>query len=355
MSVGLLATGYSGAINPTDYKYLSLIGFSFPLFLIATVAFLLLWVIVKWKYAFVPVLSMILAYSPIMTYLPLNFSSNGFDENLDTKGDDVLKVLSFNILGYNLEEAPEGVPNPILEYLINSDADVICVQEYARHGSLDSLYCILEDKYQHSDTIHSDGYEKGSDIVGIYSRFPILHKEHIPIYTRGNSLGVFDLMINGDTVHVINAHLETVGMSMEQKAQFSEIVHGKQDRSDVKSGSKLIVQKLANSAAVRAPQADAISEYIHRHNGERILFCGDINDHPLSYVHNVIARPLTDCYREAGFWVGYSFQYNSMYVRIDNIMCSEHYEPLFCKVDKSVNLSDHFPVYCYLRTKKRTE
>lgn len=348
--VGLLATGYSACINPAHHPYASLIGFAFPAFLLANVAFIMFWVLFNWRYVIVPIAGMLLAYQPVRTYFPINKS---VDEH--EIPDGCLKVLSYNILGYNPVEAPKDEPNPILQYLVDSDADIICLQEYGHPRGQDSLFAILDSKYQYCDTIHSHGINRGSDMVGIYSKYPIIHKEHIKAYTIANAFGVFDLDIDGDTVHFVNLHLETVGMSEEQKTKFSDIVHGRQEKEEMKSDSKMIIRKLARSAALRAPQADAVNEYLRRHKGERIILCGDLNDHPLSYVHHTIADRLTDCYPAVGQWAGFTFQYRSMYVRLDNIMCSAHYEPVLCKVDKSVKLSDHFPVYCFLRQKNREE
>lgn len=346
---GLLMTGYSGTINPAHHPYVSIIGFAFPAFLIANALCIVGWLFVRKKLVLLPLAGMLLAFQPISIYFPLNIFKD------DTSSARTLKILSFNVLGFNKQEAPKGVPNPIMQYLIDSDADIICIQEYAKLHGQDSLTAVFRDTYQYLDTIHSDGYKKGDDVVAVCSRYPIIGKQHIPIYTRGNSLGVFDLDINGDTVHIINAHLETVGMSYEQKAQFGNMVHGNTNRSALKADSKMVLHKLAASAAVRAPQADAINAYIEAHRGERIIFCGDINDHPLSYVHHTIAQNLTDCYPASATGPGYTYNYNSMYVRIDNIMCSDHYRPNSCTVDKSINLSDHYPISCCLRAKNGEE
>lgn len=356
---GLLMSGYSGTVNPAHHPYVSVIGFSFPAFLVANVFFIALWVLVRIRNVWVPVAGMLLAYSQVLTYMPLNMSGLELpDDELTTDAADAasaddssIKVLSYNILGFNFENAPEDAPNPIMQYIIDCDADIVCIQEYNRKWGEDSLQNIIDAKYEYLDTIHSDGYEGGSDIVGILSKYPVVHKEHIYARTKGNAWGVFDVLIGSDTVHVVNAHLQTVGMSEEEKQKFGEIIRGKSQRHAVKSESKMIIQKLASSTAMRAGQADAIAEYIKRKSGQRIIFCGDINDHPLSYVHHAIARQLTDCYVASGFGTGYSYKYNSMYVRIDNIMCSEHYEPQSCVVDKSVSLSDHYPIYCILKAK----
>lgn len=375
---GLLLSGYSGIINPTHYPYLSLIGFAFPAFLLATVGFIALWVCIRVRYALVSVLGLMLAYGPVRTYCPINFTGDAEEEwyasevseETDGSANDSpdgsphaypnasphgsIKVLSYNILGFNFKDAPADAPNPIIEYLSSCDADIMCLQEwpaYMQQSLLEELFS----RYEYRDTIHSDGYERGSDVVAILSKYPVIHKEHIYAMTKANSWGAFDVLIGSDTVHIVNTHLQTVGMSEEQKAKFGKIVKGKTGRSEVSSGSKMIVRKLASSAAIRAGQADAIEAYLRRHSGERIILCGDFNDHPLSYVHRTIGSRLTDCYEEAGMWTGYTYKYNSMYVRIDNIMCSKHFQPTFCAVDKSITLSDHYPIYCILKPKNSQE
>lgn len=341
----LLLTGYSGAINPTEHPYLSLLGFAFPAFLLANLAFVGFWLMVRKRYVLLPFLGFMLCYSPVQQYCPI----------VPTPEHEAgaLKVLSYNIEGFNLKEAPEGVPNPILEYIANSKADIVCMQEYTRYSSDDSLWTVIDKEYEYQDTVLSEG--SGQNPIGIFSRYPITGKDKIHIKTKGNTLGVFVLDIEGRKVNVICAHLETVGFSVEEKEQFGEMVHGDKNRHEVKQHSKLLISKLAHSAEVRAPQADAINQFVEEHRGESIIFCGDINDHPLSYVHNTIARNLVDCYRESGIGLGFTMHYNSMYVRIDNIMCSADWTPYECHVDKSVNLSDHYPILCYLQQKNSKE
>lgn len=345
MVIGLLLTGYAGIINPASHPYLSLLGFAFPAFLFANMAFLVFWVMFRLRYAVVPFLGFVLAYSPVQTYFPLNMYHDAPEGSL--------KVLSYNVLGFKAE--PDN-PTRIQQYLLDSGADIICMQEFFRGYSNDPIWDAIDSVYHYSDTIKSMGFKHpGGDCLGILSKYPIVGKGHIPIHTAGNSLGIFLLDVDGDTVRVINAHLETVGMSQSEKEGFSSMVHGDKERDEVKRESKFLARKIAESSAIRAPQADAIERYLRKHSGKKVILCGDLNDHPLSYVHSTIARRLTDCYREAGHWAGYSFHYHSMYVRIDNIMCSEHWTPYECVVDNSIDTSDHYPIYCYLKSKNAEE
>ena len=47
--------------------------------------------------------------------------------------------------------------------------------------------------------------------------------------------------------------------------------------------------------------------------------------------------------------IEYSSWLNGMYVRIDNVMCTDDLEPYSFHVDKKCNLSDHYPVVGWVK------
>ena len=100
---------------------------------------------------------------------------------------------------------------------------------------------------------------------------------------------------------------------------------------------------------IRAPQVDAVAKYIDN-TPYPVVLCGDFNDNPLSYSRKTLAEKLTDCYVSSGFGPGISYNRHGMFVRIDNIMCSDKWKAYGCKVDKSIHYSDHYPIYCWLKT-----
>ncbi len=339
--VMMLAAGYAAGINPVSHPYLSLFGFLFPAFLTMNLAFIAFWLFVSRIRLFIPVAGFLMAYSPVQWYSPTNVA--------EAPPEGSLKVLTYNVLGFHSPEHPFEGAHPVLQYIERSGADIICLQEYTRVACQDSMWNIVDSIYPYHASVVSQGYvQTGGAEVAVYSKYPITSYRNIDIYTRGNTVGAFTLDINGDSLYLVNAHLETIGFSPEEKQQFNDMVRGRKESGEMRREARTMVSKLAESAKVRAPQADAIARYISKHKGERMIVCGDLNDHPLSYVHHTIARGLTDCYRAAGRWPGFSFRYHSMYVRIDNIMCSEHWKPYRCEVDKSIDFSDHYPVYCFL-------
>jgi exonuclease III len=64
-----------------------------------------------------------------------------------------------------------------------------------------------------------------------------------------------------------------------------------------------------------------------------------------------MVKGLTDCFAATATGPGWSYNKNHMYVRIDNIFCSDDFVPYGCKVDKTIKSSDHYPIYTWLKKK----
>ena len=113
--------------------------------------------------------------------------------------------------------------------------------------------------------------------------------------------------------------------------------------------SKRLLVKLGAHNVVRANQVRALARYIGQHTDVPVIFCGDFNDTPISYSRYVIGQHLTDCFRESGNGLGWSFWRDAIRVRIDHIFCSSQLTPVSCNEDDSIKLSDHYPMICGLK------
>ena len=157
------------------------------------------------------------------------------------------------------------------------------------------------------------------------------------------------LQVEGDTIIVINNHLETTHLSTEDRTRYREMLRGKLESDTLKEESLLLLGKLGKSTAIRAPQAEAVHQYIEAHRQYPIIVCGDFNDNPISYSRRTIAQGLTDCFVETGRGVGLSYNQKGFFFRIDHIMCSDHFKPYNCSVDNKIDASDHYPISCRLK------
>lgn len=338
----MLAMGYSDRLDPTSFPILSKGGLAFPVFLILNFAFLVFWIVFKTRWAIIPFAGFLLCYAPIRIYCPLNITH--------TPPRDAIKVLSYNVWLFAGWETPGSKPNPILEYIKEQDADIVCLQESnlteIKKAKVDS---VLNPIYQYQDTaMHQTG-----NCISIYSKFPILSKERIMYESKGNLSAAFKLMVNGEEVLVVNNHLETTGLTVEDKDRFKTMMKGEMKVDTAGLTSKTLINKLGKAMSIRARQAEAVARYVAYHSDMPVILCGDFNDSPISYARRTIAKELIDCYVEAGNGPGISYHHNGFYFRIDNIMCSAHFEPVVCRVDNKIKTSDHYPIICWLKKRHK--
>lgn len=332
--LAMLLIGYSDRINPVEHSFWANVGLVFPVFLVVNIGFMLFFLVVRKRYAVISLAGLVAGYSPIRTYCPLNVS-------LDVPAGAV-KVLSYNVHGFVAGNPADDASNPILDYVINSDADIVCLQEARLNGAiLDAVKGI----YDYCDSVI---YPGRGDCLVLMSKYPILSKDRIEYESGGNLSAAFTVKMGEDTVTVINNHFESTGISLADRAGFNDMVKGKSSKDTIKAESIRLAEALGKSVRIRAPQVDAVARYVRGLKGSVIL-CGDFNDSPISYAHRTLAKELTDCYVAAGNGPGISYCRNAMCVRIDNIMCSDDWQPYKCKVDRSAGHSDHYPIYCWLK------
>ncbi|MBO4549088.1 MAG: endonuclease/exonuclease/phosphatase family protein, partial [Bacteroidaceae bacterium] len=157
---------------------------------------------------------------------------------------------------------------------------------------------------------------------------------------------------HGDSLLIVNNHLESNGLSPEEKDEYTSTITDPH-RENIKSSSKMLMGKLSEAAAYRGAQADTIRAVVDRNASHPIIVCGDFNDTPISYAYQRIARRLTSAYRQAGSGPGFTYTQRSFPVRIDHLFFSDDWICTSCSIDRTVSSSDHYPIVVRLRKKVR--
>ena len=341
----MLGAGYSDRLNPVDYPLLSFFGITFPVFLIVNLLFLFFWLTFKWRKAWIPIVGYLLVYFPLSIYMPMNLKQE--------VSDDALKLVTYNVCSYGGNWKYENGFDTVYNYLKRQKADIVCLQE-----DVDSwrrfVFIRYAKIYPYNDTTIFSNTATSMNGVGIHTRFPILRKERIPYQSEANGSVAYYLKLdNGDTLLVINNHLEGTHLSYEDRDNYERMLKGKMERDTAKAESMNLLKKLSMATAARAPEAEAVHRYIEDHRQYPIIVCGDFNDNPISYSRRTIAQGLTDCFAETGRGVGLSYNQKGFYVRIDHVLCSDAFEPQKCEIDDEMDASDHFPVICWLKMKEK--
>ena len=328
-SAGFLVTGYSYVLNPASFSVLACSGLAFPIFAIIVFAFLFLWLMVRKRYALLPLATLVVGYAPMRKYSPINFPHD--------EPSSCLRIISYNVHAFfsPLEEGGENMEAEQLDFLRHSGADILCLQEaYLSDALRDSLRSVFP---------YMENLSKESNSVACVSKYPILKVAPIKYNSKGNCSACFYVKYKNDTLRVINNHLETTAIDPDDKAEFRTMIKGSLKDNVKMEGTKRIMQTLAQSMVKRSPQAEAVAKFVGK-DARNTIVVGDFNDTPISYSHHVVDEVLTDCYAERGMLMGFSYEQNGMHVRIDHAFCSSDFEVAKCYVDKSVRFSDHYPL-----------
>lgn len=334
----LVISGWSGFLYTDSFPLISLTGLAFPAILLANLLIALLYVIIVRKMPWIPIIAILLTISPILTYSPLSFKS----EPKESKDGDFC-VLSYNIHGLTPVEAElaHEAGDMIFDYVANSDADILCLQESsAKHF----------EKKMENDTsfLKRLPYSCHTPSMTIIARWPIIEYHPIDYPESGNSFLYCRLLVGTDTMAIFNCHFQSIGLKQEEIDDYNRMLVHPQDTSGLE-GSRSIIRKLAEANVSRASQADMIADLIDVETAQYILLCGDFNDTPLSYTHHVMSERLTDAYSKSGTGPGISYNQNRLFFRIDHMFCSSNITPLHCWVDNSIEASDHYPLKARFR------
>ena len=336
----MLLTGYSDHLHPADHPLLSTVGMAFPFFVVANMAFLIIFLLFKWTRAWVPLLGFVLAYIPIRIYMPIHPSAD--------IPEGALKVISYNVCAYGGNYKYDNGFETVLGYLNDERPDIVCLQEdtdETRHN----VFQQYAKTFAYNDTIVLSNSSLSFNCLGIHTRFPILRRDRISYESSSNGSAAWWLKVGEDTLIVINNHFESCHLNTEDREQYKQILKGEMDRDSVRSESKMLLVKLAEANAKRSHQIDSVCSYVKQHQGYPIIVCGDFNDNPLSYSRYAMSQLLTDCYVETGRGVGLSYNQKGFPLRIDHLFCSSDIQPFNCKIDDKMDASDHYPLLCWIK------
>ena len=340
----MLLVGYSDRLYPADHPLLSTAGMTFPIFLLINMAFLFFWLVFKWRMAWIPVVGYVFAYVPISIYFPVN--------SRQELPEDALKVISYNVCTYGGNYKYEDGFGPILDYLREEKADIVCIQE-----DVDSWRRFVFKEYQkdyaYNDTMVIANNPTSLNALGIHTRFPIVRRERINYSSVANGSAAWWLQIDGDTVIVVNNHFESCHLTTDDRQQYRQILHGEISGDSARQGSKQLLVKLAEANAKRCGQIDAVCRYVEEHRQYPVIVCGDFNDSPISYSRHAMSKSLTDCFVETGKGIGLSYNQKAFSFRIDHFFCSEDMTPYNCEIDSRIDASDHYPLICWLKIRQK--
>lgn len=328
-----------GFIAPTHHYIFGIIALSAPIWLTINLLSLPYLLIKNWKNLFFPILSLLVCF-------PLLQRSYQFSKEKDLTKTNPISVLNYNtcVFGVYDEMVNKEIHNvkSMTDYLLDSDADVLCLNEFYNDHRNDKDYNtteILHKIYPYSYIkISYTNHLKHEFGQAIFSKYPIVNKQTLEQAKGGNFTIFTDIKAPKGTFRVYCTHLAS--MSLPQNIN-------KALQKDEKTRD-IILNKFERGFKARTEQVRGINTSIIECSIPVIL-AGDFNDTPYSYAYNKLSTHLTNSFEMKGS--GFGFTYNSekqnpwlFPLRIDNQFYSD--ETLSCldfNTDRTLKHSDHFP------------
>lgn len=324
-------------VHPAVHPRVAVLGLAFPAVLVANLAFVPVWAVVRRRLLLLPLSGMALVAGYILDYCPMNTEKNA--------PDGALKVITYNCHGYGVWSHKDDGTSPfdsVVWYLAASQADIICLQEAPQGGMYTAALV---------DSLGQIGYDtvSGGGLV-ILSRLPIVRTEPLHYPSRKGNASLAAVLLHGsDTLRVVSNHFESDAISEDYQSSYASALRGS-DAVDLKRLGHDFMMLLASAAEVRATQIDSVCAYIDRHAADgSLIVCGDFNDTPLSYSYHEMDQRLTSAYRESGTGLGLTYNKRKFPVRIDHIFVSRTLRTYHTYVEKSLTASDHYPVVTWVK------
>ena len=342
----LFASLFAWKVSPLKTNIFSYIGLGFGIILLANVCYLLLWIFFsKWKLALISFAALVICHVPILTFFPLHFFPPKAPEG-------AIKVLTYNVEGFTNESSKDAKEHPMLDYIVETDADIVCLQEYLVSKTGQSIISQRDvnrilNKYPYRSVTGLEASGKYHTFgLACFSKYPIEKTHEVVFKSSFNGAAVYTIKINEKKYTVANVHLESNSITAEDKKLYSDFLQNNEEVK-IEDVTTNIRQKLGSAYRTRANQVKKVKDYIADQETEGVIICGDFNDTPISYAYGQMKEGLNDAYASTGFGPGITYHKDFFLFRIDYIMHSPTMKAHKTKVDK-IKYSDHYPTWTYL-------
>lgn len=357
-AVALLFSFLAKIFPPSFSSTIAYCGLLFPYLLILNFVITVIWLVVDFTWALIPVAVILL-------------NVNNIDKHFQLRGTEkpevcanCLKVMSYNAKAFNIyTKDQKSLNSRVIRFLQNEKPDILCIQEYSydKTGKLgfNSTEAIInalnvkDNEKTHKILLpfkNKLGYQFG---MAIFSKYRIIGGGYVDTDDSSSNKSMYvDIRFNGDTLRVYNIHLTSMHLDSTDYETGKAIWAGSYDSTFNDKAQKLS-NKITMAYVLRQRQAKAI----HTHINEcpyPIILCGDFNDSPASFSYNKIMHGLKDSFRGSGKGTGTTYIGKDFpSYRIDYIAHDKQFNDFQYTVCRDLDVSDHYPIYTYISIVKK--
>ena len=341
LAILFIASAYGGLVDPAKGTKFALIGMCFPIGFAATIILLAILLILRmWRMALIPIMSIILSAGPVLTFFPLNIFKS--TELTDAEKSRSFTLLTFNVMNFEDFGDVEHERNRTVQYILDVDADIVCLQEgsanisFLKNKKISLVLPELLQRYPY--------YTKGCNDMVLLSKFPFEDREEKVLESSAKKVVGYDVQIDGKTITIFNCHLQSIGLTMTDKELYRRLTDiSDVEPHDIKEMRGNLLSKLSLAFHKRAGQSKQLRQFVDS-AGSNVIVCGDFNDTPDSFSYRTAkGDDLTDAYTECAFGPTITYHANRFYFRIDHILYKGNFKAIDVERGK-IDSSDHYPL-----------
>ena len=335
-SIALMISGYGGHINPNDWPIGGIALMIFPALLGGVLLLLVLNLLVWRRLAFLSALTILMCAPAIWNVCPMNVGTPSQPAN-----SRLIKVMSYNVFNfdnYYSGRLDSSELNPTLSTIISSGADIVCLQESRQVGQTigwaPQSQCDSVNMYY--------PYRVMSGSLAIWSKFPV---DTVTMPASGEPTASYQcgrVNVNGTTLTVYNLHLQSIGLSPEDKTLYKDLTR-KPTTHRIEDGRGL-VSKLSHAMRQRANQAAQVRSAMDSIGGDNVIVAGDFNDIEGCYAQRLIEnRRLHSLYTSVGLGPVVTYYANRFSFNIDHLLYGGNLKAMSYR-RVAVKSSDHYAI-----------
>src|SRR5258705_3037743 len=341
-------------LNPQHWWLISFLGIGFPFLLVAVIVFLVWWLFVRRKFAWISVSALVLGIKSISVFFAFHIPQK-FDYK---KQPGSVRVASWNVARFIEMKRNNNKGSQtrlqMMDLIQKQDADIFCMQEFF-HSNDSAWYpnlVYIQSHFNYPYHYYSHDVDGDNHFIGsiIFSRYPIIDSGMVryPRPSLPEALMHCDIKVNDDTIRVFTTHLQSHQL---YKSDYEKIDRIKDAGGELISDSKTMISKLQRGIINRKLQVDIVKKVLED-SPYPFLFCADLNDVPNSYTYFTARGELQDAFLQKGFGVGRTFLSLAPTLRIDYIFADHHFKiDQFARVIKKY--SDHYLLIADVKLKKQ--
>ena len=320
-------------VSPGDFWPAGFLAPLAPFFYLVTAGLFFLLLIKSPVHAVVPLLVVLLG----MPLIPKTYQWNN---NPAASTSLSIRVLSYNVSFFSIPTVfskayrdPQQnltVTNTI-NWLQSNQADIQCLQEFWEDEDSDIYRTVaaLTDSgtYDHYFVYKDQQKNRTRRGLIILSKFPIV--ERGKIFTSENYYNgaiYADILVDRDTIRIINTHLESMQLGKLQKNVMRTL-------GAYRSG-----------LVTHSRQVQQLTAFVRR-SPHPVILCGDLNETPYGYVYRQLNNLMHSAFKTAGQGFGFTYQGDRLFfLRIDNQFFTDPLEVVRYKTHQDLPFSKHLPV-----------